>query len=117
MKKRDYMDYFHDILDSIIAVEEFVEGMSFEDFKKDRKSVFAVIRGIEVIGEATKNIPRAIRNKYPEIPWKDMAGMRDKLIHEYFGVDLDVLWKTVHQDASQLKVLISKVIEELKDEE
>lgn len=117
MKKRDYVDYFHDILDSIIAVKEFVEGMSFEDFKKDRKSVFAVIRGIEVIGEATKNIPRAIRNKYPEIPWKDMAGMRDKLIHEYFGVDLDVLWKTVHQNVPQLRVLISKAIEELKDEE
>lgn len=86
------------------------------DFKKERKTLFAVIRGIGVIGEATKNIPRTIRSRYPEIPWNDMAGMRDKLIHEYFGVDIDVLWKTVQQDLPKLKVLILKVVDELKGE-
>lgn len=116
MKKRDYIDYLQDIMDSINAVEEFVKGMEYVDFKKERKTLFAVIRGIEVIGEATKNIPRTIRSRYPEIPWNDMAGMRDKLIHEYFGVDIDVLWKTVQQDLPKLKVLILKVVDELKGE-
>lgn len=116
MKKRDYSDYLQDIMDSINAVEEFVKGMDYEDFKKDRKTIFAIIRGIEVIGEASKNIPRTIRSKYPEIPWEDMAGMRDKLIHEYFGVDIDILWKTIQQDLPQLKIFVLKVIEELKGE-
>jgi len=116
MKKRDYSDYLQDIMDSINAVEEFVKGMKYEDFKKDRKTIFAIIRGIEVIGEASKNIPRTIRSKYPEIPWEDMAGMRDKLIHEYFGVDIDILWKTIQQDLPQLKILVLKVVEELKGE-
>ncbi|MFH1539237.1 MAG: DUF86 domain-containing protein [bacterium] len=91
MKEREFGDYVQDIFDSITAAEEFVEGLEFKDFKKDRKTVFAVIRAIEVIGEATKNLPESFRKKYPEIPWKDMAGMRDKLIHEYFGVDVEIL--------------------------
>lgn len=79
----------------------------------DKKTVFAVTRAIEIIGEATKNIPDLLRKKYPQVPWKDMAGMRDKLIHEYFGIDVDVLWKTVTQDIPQLKALIQKVIDDI----
>lgn len=115
MKRRDYSDYFQDIMDSINAVEEFMREIQYEDFKKDKKTIFAVIRGIEVIGEASKNIPKTIRSRYPEIPWNDMTDMRNKLIHEYFGVDIDVLWKTVQQDLPELKVLILKVVDELKD--
>ena len=79
MKEREYGDYVEDILESIKAIEEFVEGMNFKDFEKDKKTVFAVIRSIEIIGEATKNIPTSIRNNNPKIPWKEMAGMRDIL--------------------------------------
>jgi uncharacterized protein with HEPN domain len=84
MIKREYADYLQDILESIEALEEFVKDMRLKDFKKDRKTVFASIRCFEIIGEATKNIPRSIRNKYHDMPWIEMAGMRDKLIHEYF---------------------------------
>ncbi|MBU2439860.1 DUF86 domain-containing protein [bacterium] len=84
MIKRDYGDYIQDILDSIIDIENFIKGMNFEEFTKDRKTINAVVRSIEIIGEATKKIPKSLRDKYPDIPWKKMAGMRDKLIHEYF---------------------------------
>jgi uncharacterized protein with HEPN domain len=78
MKKRNYQDYLKDILDSINDIEEF---------KKDKKTINAVVRSIEVMGEATKNIPKSLRNKHKEIPWKKIVGMRDKLIHEYFGIE------------------------------
>lgn len=113
MKEREYGDYVEDILESIKAIEEFVEGMNFKDFEKDKKTVFAVIRSIEIIGEATKNIPTSIRNNNPKIPWKEMAGMRDKVIHEYFGVDLNVVWNTIKEKISQIKPLMKDMIKNL----
>ena len=109
MKRRDYRDYLQDILDSIKDIESFIENMDFEDFSKDKKTINAVIRSIEVIGEAAKNIPKPIRDKYPQVPWKKMAGMRDKMIHEYFGVDIEILWKTVKEDIPSLKPLMKKI--------
>jgi len=112
MRKRSYWDYVMDIAESIEDVQVFVRGYSFDDFNRDKKTIYAVVRAIEVIGEAAKNIPEFIKNKYPNIPWKDMAGMRDKLIHAYFGVDLEVLWKTVQQDLPLLKEMISEILAE-----
>jgi len=116
MSKRDYLDYIQDILDAIKDAEDFVKGMNLDDFMNDKKTIFAAIKCIENIGEASKAIPQAIRNGYVDIPWKDMAGMRDKLSHAYFGVDLNVVWKTIQQDLPRLKILISEIIEELDDE-
>jgi len=116
MRKRDFWDYVQDILDSINDVESFIEGMSFEEFRKDRKTVNAVVRSIEVIGEASKRIPRAMKAKHVGVPWKLMLGMRDKLIHEYFGVDVEILWKTAKDDIPPLKPLIQRMLESLEEQ-
>jgi uncharacterized protein with HEPN domain len=96
-------------------VENFTKGMNLGQFKKDRKTVSAVVRSIEVIGEASKRIPRVVKSRYGGVPWKLMAGMRDKLIHEYFGVDVEILWKTAKDDIPPLKPLIQSMLEDLEE--
>ena len=111
--KRDIGLYIKDILDCIDKIEEFTKNMSFDDFVKDDKTASAVIRKLEVIGEATENIPESIRERYKDIPWKDMARMRGKIIHFYFGVDYEIVWKVIIQRLPQIKPLIKKLLEEL----
>ena len=114
MKKREYRDYLHDILDAVNDVESFVEGMSFEQFEKDRKTLNAVVRSIEIIGEAAKNIPVDMREKYGKLPWKKMIGMRDKVIHGYFGVEIKTVWNTVKNDLPPLKQLVQKMLRDIE---
>lgn len=109
MKRRDYRDYLQDIVQAIEDIETFVAGMSYADFVNDKKTVNAVVRSIEVIGEATKKLPVSLKKKYALIPWKKMAGMRDKLIHEYFGIDLEILWAVAERDISLIKPAIKKI--------
>ena len=113
---REYEDYLNDISDAIKKIENFIKGLDFDDFKKDDKTKFAVIRALEIIGEATKNIPDEIRNKHPKIPWKDMAGMRDVLIHGYFGVDEEIVWLTIKEKIPEIKPKIENIIKKLIDE-
>ena len=108
---RLYIDYLRDILENAEKAVGFVSGMSGDDFLGDEKTVFAVIRAIEILGEATKKIPNDVREKYSDIPWREMAGTRDKLVHDYFGVNLAVIWKTVTEDIPSLIPLLKKVIE------
>ena len=84
--------------------------MDYDTWREDRKTIDAVIRNIEIIGEAAANIPEDIQNQYTKIPWHQMKGMRNILIHQYFGVDIDVLWKTVNEDLPALKILIKKLL-------
>lgn len=101
--KQEVGDYLEDIADAMNKAIEFVADISYDEFTQDDKTVFAVIRALEVIGEAVKNIPQEYKRKYPELPWKDMAGMRDKLIHEYHSVMLHVVWDTVKEEIPPLQ--------------
>jgi uncharacterized protein with HEPN domain len=109
--KREYKDYLFDIVDAIEKIENFTEGLNFKEFENDDKTVFAVIRAFEIIGEAVKKIPEDIKDDNKNIPWKLISGMRDKLIHDYFGVDIKVVWETIKEDISQIKPLMIKLYE------
>jgi uncharacterized protein with HEPN domain len=114
--KREIGDFIADIVDAMDKALKFTEGMSYEEFVRDEKTLFAVVRALEIIGEAVKNIPEDVRKRYPEIPWKGMAGMRDKVIHAYFGVDTKVVWDTVKRRIPELKPLFEKMLNELERE-
>lgn len=110
MSPRNWEFRIEDILDSLDLISEYVKGLDYDNWKKDRKTIDAVIRNIEIIGEAASHIPTDIQEKYTEIPWYEMKGMRNILIHEYFGVDIDVLWRTIQEDLPSLKIKVQKMI-------
>ena len=106
--KREYFDSLRDMLENAQRAIQFTKGMSYETFAKDDKTVYAVIRAVEIIGEAAANIPEEVRTKYPNVPWREVKGMRNKLVHQYFGINMEVVWQTIHEDLPML-------IEALKD--
>src|SRR3990172_462882 len=115
MTKRDYRDYLKDIVDSIADIKSFVTGMTYKKFVADRKTVYAVTRGIEIIGEASKRIPKSLRDRNPSIPWKKVAGIRDIIAHEYFGIDLEIVWKVAREELPPLKPKIENILKSLSE--
>jgi uncharacterized protein with HEPN domain len=113
MKKDPLIFLFH-INESIQKIERFLGKGTKEEFLKDEELQDAIVRRLEVIGEAVKNLPLAFRNKYSNVPWSDIAGMRDKLTHHYFGINLEVVWKVLGEDISSLKENVVKIIEKEK---
>ncbi len=109
--KKDMLIFIRHVLDSMGKIELFMRGVKRDDFFNNEEKQSAVIRQIEIIGEAVKNLPNSFRKKYPEIPWKDIVGMRDKLIHHYFGVNLENIWKVINEDIPVLKEQMKKILE------
>jgi len=107
---RNWRFRLEDIRDSLDLIAEYVRELDYESWQNDQKTIDAVIRNIEIIGEAASHVPENIQERYADVPWHQMKGMRNILIHEYFGVDIDVLWRTVQEDLPSLKIKIQKVI-------
>ncbi|MCW4011046.1 MAG: DUF86 domain-containing protein [Candidatus Bathyarchaeota archaeon] len=112
---REAQVYLVDILEAIQRIEEYLTGLTFGTFSKDKKTIDAVIRNFAVIGEAAKHVPLSLKQEHPEISWKRMAGMRDKVIHEYFGVDVQILWNASKIDLSVLKPQMEDLLKELTE--
>ena len=105
--------YIHHIIDAVDQIMEYTQGVNKNDFQKSRMIQDAVIRNFEIIGEATKQVSDSTRSNFPDVPWKNMAGMRDKLIHDYMGVDLDAIWNTIEEMLPNLRGDLQKIADEL----
>jgi uncharacterized protein with HEPN domain len=111
-KTRNINLFFTDILEAIESIMEYTQNMSYYQFINDKKTKDAVVRNLEIIGEAVKNIPDDIKGKYSDVSWRGMSGMRDKLIHEYFGVSNQIVWETIQSDLPVFDSQIKKIMEE-----
>ena len=110
MTQRELLDFLLDIIEAIDEIENFITGINFEEFANNREKILAVIKLLGIIGEATKKIPEDLRDQYPEIPWRAVVGMGDVLVHQYWQVDVAVVWETVRSSLPLLKGVIAEMI-------
>lgn len=114
MTQREFRDFLQDILEAICQLEKMTQALSFAEFSTKIEIFLSAVKLIEIIGEAVKNIPDEVRVNYPNVPWKNIAGMRDKLVHEYWAIDEKVVWKVIQNNLPQLKRIIISIIEKLQ---
>ena len=112
---RTYVDYLRDILSHAQKAEHFA-GLDFEAFRSNEEKLFAVLRALEVIGEAARQLPPAVRRRYADVPWRNVIGMRNTIIHGYVGVDVEVIWKTVHESLPPLRAVVERMLADLESE-
>jgi uncharacterized protein with HEPN domain len=108
-KGRDFLLFIDDILEAIRKLEMYTGNLSFEDFRGNDMAIDAVIRNFEVIGEAAKHVPKKIKEKYPDVEWQEATGFRNVLIHDYFGIDVEAVWDTLHKNIPVFKKHIEHV--------
>ncbi|MDP1653230.1 MAG: DUF86 domain-containing protein [Rhodocyclaceae bacterium] len=115
MSERHYDLYLTDIIESGRAIQSYVQGVEFEGFTNDRMRYAAVIREFEIVGEAVGKLPESIKARYPDVPWREIKDFRNILIHEYFGVDLRIVWHAIHQDLPLLLTATTNILAESSD--
>ena len=113
----EFLDYVEDTLDGMEKAELLLEGVTYDQFEADFRINFAVIRALEIIGEATERLPMSLRQQYPRIPWRGMAGMRDRIIHGYDNVDFQIVWGVVKRDIPEIKPKIQQILADFQEQE
>lgn len=113
--KRDYKLFVKDILDAIDKIEQFIKDINYQEFIQDDKTSTAVVKKIEIIGEAIKNIPGDVKAKYSNIPWRDIVGMRNKISHGYFGIDYEIVWAVIKKKLPELKPMFHQILGGIKN--
>jgi uncharacterized protein with HEPN domain len=109
---RDYRVFLDDIMEAVGKIFEYTQGFTRDQFLTDRKTVEAVVWNLQIIGEASKNVPEEIRSVYPDLPWRDMTGLRNIIVHQYFEINLDVIWKVIQNDLPNLERQIHRILYE-----
>lgn len=112
---REFLDFIEDILDAMGKAEILLDGVTFEELVSDFRINFAVFRALEIVGEATKRLPAELREKYPDVPWQEMAGMRDRIIHGYDTVDYKIVWDTVKKRIPVVRPKIQQILKDYTD--
>jgi len=114
---RDHKLYLEDILDAIQKIERYVQGFTFQEFRESDLQVDAVLYNLEIIGEAVKHIPESVRAKHPYVEWRKIAGLRDIIAHEYFGISLHIIWDVLENKLPDLRVQIASMLTILEEEQ
>jgi len=115
VKTKNHRLYLEDILEAVEKIQRYIKGLTYDTFVKNDMAVDAVIRNLEIIGEASKNLPEDVKDKYPDIPWKRMIGLRNIAVHEYLGVDLSIIWEVITKNLPETRSKIVEVLKSLND--